>query len=229
MRYRWQKGAFGSGIIILISALTGMAIILFVLFLFLVLILVMEITEPTPANEVSRMETFRYMQSYHYMLFEPPEERNPPTLKVFARKGNNIWNLFFAGRNARGEYCLHYIGPKFISFVNATPQEIKEAQREKPNFIKLREYSRRTKLPCLVIPRNLIEKGSPVVPAPGIFKNAEFIDLKKYAKNLYFIPFLLEPERAYVLDEFKKELPGKHDVILFTCTRPWIVILAFEP
>ncbi|MEM3445681.1 MAG: hypothetical protein QW115_06910 [Thermoplasmata archaeon] len=161
-----------------------------------------------------------------YQYFVWIEE--PKVLKIFARCGRSTWNLFFVGRNARGEMCFHYIGPKPVSLINAEKEELRESMKECRNFLKLKPYSRRVKLPCIVIPKKQIVSQRRISVQPGIFWNAEFVDIGKYCGNINFVPFLLEPDRAYILDELKKELPKKSDVIVFTEVRPWVVLVVFE-
>ncbi|MCX8174167.1 MAG: hypothetical protein N3F63_06160 [Thermoplasmata archaeon] len=211
---------------LLLPVLVVSILVLFMLLFIFMLLLVADIME----GGVERQEEVRPMYSYptyqYYMWMpEPPE---PRILKVFAREGNKVWNLFFAGRNAKGELCLHYLGPKPVSRINAGKDELLDAMKENRNFVKLLPYSRRAKLPCIVLPKRQITKQMEIVLQPGIFKDALIVDLEKYRGDLHFIPFLLEPDRAYIVDELKKELPKKNDVLIFTDVKPWVVIAVFE-
>lgn len=174
-------------------------------------------------EEVRPMQGYTTYQ-YYFWMFEPIE---PRILKVFAREGDNIWNLFFVGRNANGEMCLHYIGPKPVRGINAEKEEMQEGREENRNFMKLVPYSRRTKLPCIIIPKKQIVRQQAISVQPGIFKDAEFIDIGKYDENIHFIPFLLEPDRSYIIDELKKELDLKCDVVIFKDVKPWVVLMVF--
>ncbi|MEM3524508.1 MAG: hypothetical protein QXO11_02505 [Thermoplasmata archaeon] len=211
---------------VLVSLLAISVFVFFLLLLIFMLLLVAEIFDGgiESQEEVKPMQGYTTYQYYVWM----PEPIEPKILKVFARDGQNIWNLFFAGRNARGEMCLHYIGPKPLSRINAEKEELLEALKEDRNFVKLQHYSRRAKLPCIVIPKRRITNQMGISIQPGIFKDAEFIDIGKYNGEIHFIPFLLDPDRAYIIDELKRELPKKNDVIIFTDVKPWVVIVVYE-
>jgi len=196
----------------------------------LICLLVIAIADTFDENsmEVNHMQSTEYGQYWAFPYIQPQYDAGSNVLKVFARSAQEVRNLFFVTRNLNGEFYLHYIGPKFVSVINSDREQIKEAKQERHNIVKLNEYSRRKKLPCIIIPKARILEEPAIKLQPGIFMNAQFVDIDRYEHNLCFVPFLLEPERAYIIDELKKEISRNASAIIFTESRPWVVLLVVE-
>lgn len=156
--------------------------------------------------------------------------------KVFATDSTNIWELFFITQSTSGDFYLGQISPvgygkysrhvsgklHYKSGMDNEYQNIREGQ-------KLTEFKGMEQLLCYCISKDAFKKHPPGKPYGGKkFDGSAFIDIRNYDELIGISPMLLEPKQTQLLANQAK-IFSNPQIIIFTQTTPWLVLLVYEP
>jgi len=157
--------------------------------------------------------------------------------KVFATDGKNIWEIFFITQSSNGDFYLGDmttgLGGKWSRHVSGKMHY----KAEKPDTYqnlgkrqKLTEFEGIEQLLCFTITKHAFKRQTPGKLYKGKkFDGSAFIDVRNYDKLINIMPFLLEPDQTRILANLTKGFLKNPQIIIFTQTKPWIVLTVHEP
>jgi|Deesub1362B_J571_1020462.scaffolds.fasta_scaffold06510_5 hypothetical protein len=151
--------------------------------------------------------------------------------RIFATDGERIWELLFITQNRKGDF---YFGPVISGFSCKFSRHISGKMHFKAKEPELYEkLGKRQKLDEFKGVEQLLCFGISV----DSFKNGSFksykwkksdgsvvIDIRNYQRGFNVMPFLLASDQTNILENLAKSFPNCQ-IVIFTQTRPWIVLL----
>ncbi len=157
--------------------------------------------------------------------------------KVFATDGENIWEIFFITQSSEGDFYLGNITSGLNGKWSRHVSGEMHFKAKEPNVYqkmgvrqKLTEFKGVEQLLCFGITKEAFERQITGKPYEGgKFDGSAFIDIRNYNELINIMPFLLEPDQTQILANLTKSFLKDSQIIIFTQTKPWIVLTVNEP
>ena len=156
--------------------------------------------------------------------------------KVFATDGKDTWEIFFITQRNKGDFYLGAIIPGLSGKWSRHVSGKVHFKAKEPNIYqnigerqKLTELKGIEQLSCFTIMKDAFKEQTLGKRYEGKkFDGSAFIDIRNYNKLINIVPFLLEPDQIQILANLTKFFKNAQ-IIIFTQTKPWIVLTVYEP
>lgn len=154
--------------------------------------------------------------------------------KIYATDGKDIWEIFFITQTNRGDFyygTINSFGDKISRHVSGKfhgKTKNGDLYQNLGTRVNLKEFQGLESLSSIAINTRDLTKLSFIKRySGGKVTGSVFIDLRNHKKHLNINIFLLEPSKTEELN-FISNFFENSQLIIFTQTNPWIVLIIYE-